>query len=151
MDLSTGLPHSGHGAIRHPGVRTAISRCAHCRGKPGYPQSWCPPPYRLVQIPDESLSLIDKHDLAFDVLSDIGSETAEQYGIAFDVSEDLAALYDQRGLDLQRVNGGHARTLPLPATYVIDSDGIVRWAFVATDHTLRAEPADLLTALDALS
>lgn len=102
------------------------------------------------QIPDESLSLVDKHDLAFDVLSDIGSETAKQYGIAFDISEELAATYDQRDLDLQRVNGGHVRTLPLPATYVIDSHGIVRWAFVATDHTLRAEPADILAALDAL-
>lgn len=102
------------------------------------------------QIPDESLSLVDKHDLAFDVLSDIGSETAKQYGIAFDISDDLAAMYDQRGLDLQRVNGGHARTLPLPATFVIDAHGIVQWTFVATDHTLRAEPADILSALDTL-
>lgn len=102
------------------------------------------------QIPDESLSLIEKHDLDFDVLSDIGSETAQQYGIAFDLSAEMAALYEQRGVDLQRVNGGHARTLPLPATYVIDSHGIIRWAFVASDHTLRAEPADILTALDAL-
>jgi len=102
------------------------------------------------QVPDESLSLIEKHDLDFDVLSDIGSETAQQYGIAFDLSAEMAALYEQRGVDLQRVNGGHARTLPLPATYVIDSHGIIRWAFVASDHTLRAEPADILTALDAL-
>lgn len=102
------------------------------------------------QVPDESLSLIEKHDLDFDVLSDIGSETAQQYGIAFDLSAEMAALYEQRGVDLQRVNGGHARTLPLPATYVIDSHGIIRWAFVVSDHTLRAEPADILTALDAL-
>lgn len=99
------------------------------------------------QIPDESLSLVDKHDLAFDVLSDIGSETAKRYGIAFDISDDLAAMYDQRGLELQRVNGGHARTLPLPATFVIDDQGIVQWTFVATDHTRRAEPADILAAL----
>ena len=102
------------------------------------------------QVPDESLSLVDKHDLAFDVLSDIGSEIAKRYGIAFDVSEELAAMYVQRGLDLQRVNGGHPRTLPLPATFIIDVRGIVRWAFVATDHTLRAEPADILSALDAV-
>jgi peroxiredoxin len=102
------------------------------------------------QIPDESFSLIDRHDLAFDVLSDIGSEAAKQYGIAFDLSEELAALYDRRGIDLQRINGGYARTLPLPATYVIDSRGIVRWAFVSSDHTLRAEPANILAALDAL-
>lgn len=88
------------------------------------------------QIPDESLTLTEKHALAFDVLSDIGSDTAKQYGLGF---------------DLQRVNDGHPRTLPLPATYVIDRDGEIRWAFVTADYTRRAEPADVLAALDALN
>jgi peroxiredoxin len=103
------------------------------------------------QVPDESLTLTEKHDLAFDVLSDIGSDTAKQYGLTFDLPDDLAAVYDKLGFDLQRVNGGHPRTLPLPATYVIDRDGVIRWAFVNTDYTTRAEPADILAALDALA
>lgn len=102
------------------------------------------------QIPDESLSLAEKHQLAFEVLSDIGSDTAKQYGLAFDLPDDLAAVYDKLGFDLQRVNDGHPRTLPLPATYVIDQQGMIRWAFVDTDYTTRAEPADILAALDAL-
>ncbi|MFD7408967.1 peroxiredoxin-like family protein [Streptomyces sp. NPDC059866] len=103
------------------------------------------------QIPDESLSLTEKHHLAFDVLSDLGSDTTKQYGLAFDLPDDLAAVYDKLGFELQRVNGGHPRTLPLPATYVIDRDGIIRWAFVDTDYTRRAEPTDILAALDALA
>ncbi|CUW29296.1 peroxiredoxin-like family protein [Streptomyces reticuli] len=103
------------------------------------------------QIPDEALTLTEKHDLAFDVLSDLGSDTARQYGLAFDLPDDLAAVYDKLGFDLQRVNGGHPRTLPLPATYVIDRAGVIRWAFVDTDYTTRAEPADILAALDALT
>lgn len=102
------------------------------------------------QIPDESLSLTEKEQLAFDVLSDIGSDVAKRYGIAFDLSDELGGLYDRWGFDLQRVNAGHARTLPLPATYVIDRSGVIRWTFVETDYTVRAEPADILTALDAL-
>jgi peroxiredoxin len=102
------------------------------------------------QVPDESLSLAEKHELSFEVLSDIGSDVAKQYGIAFDLSGELAALYGQIGFDLQRVNGGHARTLPLPATFVIEADGVIRWAFVDTDYTKRAEPDDILAALDAL-
>ncbi|WP_030935791.1 peroxiredoxin-like family protein [Streptomyces sp. NRRL S-646] len=102
------------------------------------------------QIPDESLTLTEKHDLAFDVLSDIGSDTAKQYGLAFDLPDDLAAVYAKLGFDLQRVNDGHPRTLPLPATYVIDRDGVIRWSFVDTDYTTRAEPADILAALDAM-
>lgn len=102
------------------------------------------------QIADESLSVVQKHDLTFDVLSDIGSVTARQYGLAFDLTDELASVYDGFGMDLQRVNGGHARTLPLPATYVIGPDGTIRWAFVATDYTTRAEPADIIAALDEL-
>lgn len=102
------------------------------------------------QVADESLSLAEKHELGFDVLSDIGSDVAERYGIAFDLPDELADLYDSFGFELQRTNGGHRRTLPLPATYVIDRDGTVRWAFVDSDYTKRAEPADILAALDAL-
>ncbi|MFE1175850.1 peroxiredoxin-like family protein [Streptomyces sp. NPDC058773] len=102
------------------------------------------------QIPDESLSLTEKHGLAFDVLSDLGSDTAKQFGISFDLSDELAAVYESFGFDLQRVNGGHPRTLPLPATYVIDRNATIRWSFVDTDYSARAEPSDILAALDAL-
>ena len=74
-----------------------------------------------------------------------------QYGLTFDLPDDLAAVYEELGIDLQRVNGGHPRTLPVPATYVIDRDGTIRWAFVDTDYTKRAEPADILAALDGLA
>ncbi|MEV6766749.1 peroxiredoxin-like family protein [Streptomyces sp. NPDC051105] len=102
------------------------------------------------QIPDESLSLSEKQELAFDVLSDVGSATAQRYGVAFRVSDELAAHYARSGLELERVNGGHPHVLPIPATYVVDRSGVVRWAFVDTDFTVRAEPADILAALDAL-
>ncbi|UKY51632.1 peroxiredoxin-like family protein [Streptomyces inhibens] len=102
------------------------------------------------QIPDESLTLAEKHALTFPVLSDLGCDTAKQYGLSFDLPDDLAAVYDSFGFDLQRVNGGHPRTLPLPATYVIDRDATIRWAFIDTDYTTRAEPSDVLAALDAL-
>lgn len=103
------------------------------------------------QIPDESLSLAEKHALTFDVLSDIGADVAKQYGLAFDLSDELGDLYDRLGFDLQRTNAGYGRTLPLPATYVIDRAGTVRWSFVETDYKLRAEPSEILEALDDLN
>ncbi|MFJ1755436.1 peroxiredoxin-like family protein [Kitasatospora sp. NPDC088134] len=102
------------------------------------------------QLPDESLTSAEKNELAFPVLSDPGCAVAEQYGLAFDLPDDLAAVYAAAGIDLERSNGARPRTLPVPATYVIDRSGTVRWAFVDTDHTVRAEPADVLAALDRL-
>jgi peroxiredoxin len=102
------------------------------------------------QIPDESLSTAEKNGLTFDVLSDVGSEVASRYGLAFDLPEDLAAVYEQFGFELARGNGGYPRTLPLPAAYVVDREGVIRWAFVDADYTRRAEPADILKALTTL-
>jgi len=50
-----------------------------------------------------------------------------------------------------QANGNRAYELPLPGTYVILQDGIVRYAFADADYVQRAEPADLLRALDRLS
>ncbi|OKJ09215.1 peroxiredoxin-like family protein [Kitasatospora sp. CB01950] len=110
---------------------------------------------RLVAVspqnPDDSLTLAEKHELAFDVLSDPGCDTAKQYGLAFDVPDALAAVYTRMGIDLDRYHAGHPRTLPIPATYVIDRAGTIRWAFVDPDYITRAEPADVLAALDGLN
>ncbi len=103
------------------------------------------------QIPDESLSYAEKNALAFDVLSDLGCDTAKRYGLVFDLPDDLAAVYERFGIDLNRSDAGHTRALPVPATYVIDRSGTVRRALVDTDCTKRAEPAGILAALDALA
>ena len=51
---------------------------------------------------------------------------------------------------------GHSRhgddswTLPMPARFVIDRQGIMRWRDVDPDYTTRPEPADTVAALRAL-
>lgn len=102
------------------------------------------------QVPDESLSATEKHDLTFEVLSDVGTTVAQDYGLSFGIPTELAAIYENRGHDLVRKNGGHDRVLVIPASYVVGQDGRVTWAFVDSDHTKRAEPSDMIAALDEL-
>jgi len=47
-------------------------------------------------------------------------------------------------------NGPGRNVLPVPGTFVIDRDGIVRAMHADTDYKERMEPADILRALDAL-
>lgn len=103
------------------------------------------------QNPDESLGTAQKHELAFDLLSDTGCETAKLYGLAFDIGDELAEVYQRIGLDLARANDGHARTLPIPATFVLARDATVAWSYANADYTRRAEPADILDALDRIA
>ena len=42
------------------------------------------------------------------------------------------------------------RPLPIPATYVIDKEGIVRYRFVEVDYRVRPSNEDVLAALEAL-
>lgn len=99
------------------------------------------------ELPDESLSTAEKNELAFPVLSDTGSRVAHSWGIAFDLAEELRPIYTRFGHALPDRNGGSDWVLPVPATFVIAPDGVVRLAFVDTDYRNRLEPAAVLAAL----
>jgi peroxiredoxin len=89
--------------------------------------------------------------LAFEVLSDVGNKVAERFGIVFAVPDDVHNRYERFGIDLDTWNADGKRTLPLPATYVLDTDGTIVHAFVEEDYTLRAEPAEVLAAVRKLA
>ena len=100
--------------------------------------------------PDNSLSMAEKHGLTFDVLSDKGNGVAFQYGIVFRLDDELLKLYDKFGLDVAGANGDESFELPVPATYVVNSDRAITYAYLDVDHTLRMEPADILIQLNKL-
>ena len=100
-----------------------------------------------AQTPDNSLTTAEKNELAFDVLSDVGGELARAFGLVFRLPNTLRPYYDRIGVSLGQYNGDDSWQLPIPATYVVGQDGIIRFAFLDPDYTRRLEPADLLKAL----
>src|SRR5262249_13450133 len=82
------------------------------------------------ETPDNSLSTAEKNHLEFEVLSDRGNRVAQSYGVAYKVPRVVAEQSQGR---LARYNGDDSGTLPLGVTYVIDHDGIIRYAFVDSD------------------
>jgi peroxiredoxin len=103
------------------------------------------------ELPDHSLTTAEKHALAFDVLSDHGNAVARQFGLVFEFPPDLRDLYKNHFKnDLAARNGTTTFELPIPGTFVISRDGIIRLAFVDPDYTQRLEPAEILATLRAL-
>lgn len=105
------------------------------------------------ETPDESLSTAEKNDLPFEVLSDDALAVADQYGIAYDVPEDLNKVLNDFGVDFAHINGNAGSRkprLPLPATFVIGKDGKIAYVFAELDYTKRAEPADVIDAVKAV-
>jgi peroxiredoxin len=96
--------------------------------------------------------MIAKHKLGFDVLTDAGNEVAAQFGLKFTVSDGVKKVYQEVfKLDLEKFNADGAWTLPMPARYIIDRNGIVRYAEVDPDYTKRPEPGDTVAALRTLA
>ena len=87
---------------------------------------------------------------SYPVLVDRGNRVAKQYGLVHGFPPELMALYKQFGLDLERQNGDTSWTLPLPATYVIDQDAMIRHAEIRVDYRTRVEPAQIIEVLTRL-
>lgn len=100
------------------------------------------------ELPDNSLTTAEKNNLEYEVLSDIGNIVAREYGIVFELIESVADSYNE-AFNLVKFNGDESNELPLAASYIIDTNGQVIYAFLDADYRNRAEPSDLTNALKA--
>jgi peroxiredoxin len=103
------------------------------------------------ELPDESLTTSERHNLQFEVLTDIDSAYAHELGLAFTFPVELLPIYESLGINIEKHNGTGQFDLPLSATFVVDVDGTIIFAAVDADYTLRAEPADVVKVLESHS
>ena len=90
--------------------------------------------------------------LNFDIVQDGHNELAEKFGLRFSLNPDLKALYrDKLGINLKMYHGDDDWTLPMPARFLVDRDGIIRYAESSPDYTKRPDPDDLLLTLKHLN
>jgi peroxiredoxin len=88
--------------------------------------------------------------LSFPILSDTKSEVANAFGIRFALQDYLIELYKSFKNDLPTFNNDPSWVLPMPARYVIGTDGIIAYSEVNPDYTQRPDPSELLPVLDRL-
>ncbi|MFF4415428.1 peroxiredoxin-like family protein [Streptosporangium sp. NPDC001559] len=100
------------------------------------------------QLPDDALSMQERHDLAYDVLSDADQEVMAAYRVRFELPEEIKPhLLDVTAAALARQQPDGRWSLPVPATFVLDSSGVVRARHVTMNYRTRMEPADALRAV----
>ncbi len=101
------------------------------------------------ELPDKSLTTIEKNNLQFEVLTDYNNDVARQFGIVFTINDDLVEIYN--GFHpLDTYNGVPTNELPIPATYIIDQDFTIRYGYVEPDYRKRAVPEEIIKALSKL-
>ncbi len=102
------------------------------------------------QLPDNSLSTVEKLALDFEVLSDVGNNVARDFGLVFKLSEKVQEIYKNFGIDLVTANGDQSFELPIPATYVVAQDGVIQHAHIDVDYTNRLDPETIISELQKL-
>jgi len=102
------------------------------------------------QARDNSLSRGRDGKPSFPILSDPGCKVASRYRIAFAVPERFQAGYVALGYPNPAKTGSKGWMLPIPATYVLDSTGLVVLSYLDADYTTRLEPTEIIVALTHL-
>ena len=102
------------------------------------------------EIADNSVAMQDKLDLEFHVLSDEGSKTAKDYGVIYNLPPKIAN-YLNNAFDLKAANNDDGNTLPLSASYVINPNGEITYAFLDADYRKRAETEVLLKEVEKIT
>lgn len=91
-----------------------------------------------------------QNKLDFPILSDTRNDVAAAFGLRFALPDYLIDLYQRLKNDLPAFNDDPAWTLPMPARYVIGRDGVIAYAEVNPDYTLRPEPDSMLPVIRSL-
>jgi len=102
------------------------------------------------ELPNNSLTTIEKSELKFEVLSDVHNKLAHQLNIVWAQGQPMQQLLDSFGHNLPKRNGDESYEVPVPATFLVDQSGIIRNSYVNADYTKRLETTEALKWVDAL-
>ncbi len=97
-----------------------------------------------------ALATKKERGLHYEILVDVDLAVAMAFGIVFRTPPLYAALLSRAGIDLADRSGNPAWFLPIPASFVVGRDGIIRRAWVNIDVTERSEPTEIIDALRTL-
>ena len=89
--------------------------------------------------------------LSFPILTDKAGDLAAKFGIRWTLQDYVIPIHQGFGVELPRIHGDGEWNLPMPARYVIDTDGSVAYAEVNPDYTRRPDPSDLFPVLEKLA
>jgi len=104
------------------------------------------------EVPDASMTKNEISEMDFTVLSDQDAKVASKYGVAWEVPEFLLNhMRVDRNLDLKQINNGNGTVLPIPATFIVGTDGAIQWSYVNVDYRTRSEPDEIVEALKSIS
>lgn len=100
------------------------------------------------QNPDASLSLKEKNELQFEVLSDNGNIVSRKFTTIFKNGNAPIDAMANLGYDYDSFYSDDSRELPVPAVFIIDKDGTILFSkSEGGDYRNRVEPLEIIKIL----
>ncbi len=101
--------------------------------------------------PEYLQKMQEKSETSITLLYDSAYRLIQAYDLAFLPSKAKRIKYNTAlGANLSEAHGDDRQFLPVPATFLIDQQGVIRWRHFDPDYTQRASPKDILKALKEL-
>ncbi len=92
---------------------------------------------------------LDEPDIGYTLFSDSELSATRGFGIAFQVDDATLERYEGFGIRLEEASGQDHHVLPVPATFMIGTDGIITFAYANPSYQVRLHPDVLLAAAKA--
>ena len=102
-----------------------------------------------IDKPELLLASLKDPAVGYTIYSDSSLGATRAFGLAFRVDDELNKLYLSYNIDLEKASGENHHVLPVPATYIIGTDGIINFAYINPDYKVRLHPDVLLAAVKA--
>jgi peroxiredoxin len=131
--------------------------CPYCSGEihaltaafPEYQRRGITPVAVSVDKPDAEAKTAATFAIPFPVLSDSDAAIIEAFHVVKKVEDDEFAKMKGFGVDLESYSGKAHHEMAIPALFLIDRMGVVRWAHSDPDFKVRPTTAQVLAAIDA--
>jgi len=90
---------------------------------------------------------IKKTSAGFSIIQDQNDSIMQAYGVNFMMDDATFTKYKGYGINLEANNGNNRHTLPVPATYIIDQSGKIKYVHFDPNYQKRASVKLLLSQL----
>lgn len=101
-----------------------------------------------VDVPAKAAETAAEKNITFPLVTNPQADVLEAYNLAYQVPEELVTKYrDEYGIDLEGASGETHHKIAVPATFIIDQSGAIRFSHVDEDYRSRISAEDVLKQL----
>lgn len=107
--------------------------------------------YQIIAISPDKASFVRRHqtnaDFNYTLYSDTRLRAASLFGLTFKLDEPTLEQLASYQIDIEAASGRSHHLLPVPAVYIVDSQGKITFRYYNPDYSQRLHPEAILRAI----